>query len=843
MTTMIRQLNDSMFSRTLIRGGRAFRLGAVLLLVLLPLVSASARSRHNDAWARQQFAKAERMREALNGRPLGERTRREYQRVIDSYRVVYFGSPASSKADPSVVATAELMVEMGRRFEDNKILRGAIEQYHFLRKEYPGSKYRFEALFTIGEIYKDDLNDPEEARTTFEDFARRYPHNRLAEDARAAVKEIDTAAEEMEHTAQKQPHKRSSNNPGASNAGSSPGANVSASADGAESSSDARRNALPRVTGVRHWSTPDYTRVAIDVEQEVKFGSQRISNPDRIFFDLRDTKLASTLVGKTFDVDDGFLKKIRVAEFEPGRTRIVLEVDDLASYDAFLLPDPYRLIIDIHGKQKRATLMAKADRSAAALPDSDDDSSIEARLAARMDELQSAGVSKAGANKRGNVSANNGSKNEAATRSSKQGLVETDLPPESAGEDMGAVDSSKPAHSNGVIKTTVAVKGSNRQIPKTIVQPDDDADNNSGEGVNKSDAEDNSSRDAKSAKIAAHNREKSHLEATSDDDADIASTDDVKPAKATSSAPIVSSSHVAQTHSAQTHSAQNTKKSRSVAAATGTDTADLRLDNSQLDTPESREARPTAAGDRSLTRALGLKIGKIVIDAGHGGHDTGTIGPNGLLEKDVVLDVAKRLGRLLETRLGAEVVYTRRDDTFIPLETRTAIANRERADLFISIHANSSHDSDARGVETYYLNFTSSPEALEVAARENAVSEKSIHELQDLVKKIALKEKIEESREFAGDVQESLYGGLSLNNAGIRDRGVKKAPFIVLIGANMPSILAEISFVSNPTDERKMETSEHRQRIAESLYRGVSRYVNGLSGVKVASKIDKREGQ
>ena len=257
----------------------------------------------------------------------------------------------------------------------------------------------------------------------------------------------------------------------------------------------------------------------------------------------------------------------------------------------------------------------------------------------------------------------------------------------------------------------------------------------------------------------------------------------------------------------------------------------------------TREARPTAAGDRSLIRALGLKIGKIVIDAGHGGHDTGTIGPNGLLEKDVVLDVAKRLGRLLESRLGAEVIYTRQDDTFIPLETRTAIANRERADLFISIHANSSRDSDARGVETYYLNFTSSPEALEVAARENAVSEKSIHELQDLVKKIALKEKIEESREFAGDVQESLYGGLALNNAGIRNRGIKKAPFIVLIGANMPSILAEISFVSNPTDERKLETSEHRQRIAESLYRGVSKYVGGLSGVKVASKIDKPEGQ
>jgi len=258
---------------------------------------------------------------------------------------------------------------------------------------------------------------------------------------------------------------------------------------------------------------------------------------------------------------------------------------------------------------------------------------------------------------------------------------------------------------------------------------------------------------------------------------------------------------------------------------------------------DAREAKPTATGDRSLIRALGLKIGRIVIDPGHGGHDTGTIGPNGLQEKDLVLDVGRRLGKLLETRLGAEVVYTRKDDTFIPLETRTAIANQERADLFVSIHANSSRDPSARGVETYYLNFTSSPDALEVAARENAVSEKSIHELGDLVKKIALKEKIEESHEFASDVQEALHSGLASKNPDIRNRGVRKAPFIVLIGANMPSILAEISFVSNPADERKLETPEYRQRIAESLYRGIAKYVNGLSGVKVASRVAKNEGQ
>jgi N-acetylmuramoyl-L-alanine amidase len=252
-----------------------------------------------------------------------------------------------------------------------------------------------------------------------------------------------------------------------------------------------------------------------------------------------------------------------------------------------------------------------------------------------------------------------------------------------------------------------------------------------------------------------------------------------------------------------------------------------------------REAQPTSDGDRSLIRTLGLRIGKIVIDPGHGGHDTGTIGPNGLLEKELVLDVSRRLGRLLSARLGAQVVYTRRDDTFIPLETRTSIANQEQADLFVSVHANSSHDPDARGVETYYLNFTSSPEALEVAARENAASDKSIHELQDLVKKIALKEKIEESREFASDVQGALHTGLATKNPGERNRGVKKAPFVVLIGANMPSILAEISFISNLGDERRLRTPEYRQRIAESLYRGISHYVDGLGGLKVASQLQK----
>ncbi|HTZ74592.1 MAG TPA: N-acetylmuramoyl-L-alanine amidase [Candidatus Aquilonibacter sp.] len=242
--------------------------------------------------------------------------------------------------------------------------------------------------------------------------------------------------------------------------------------------------------------------------------------------------------------------------------------------------------------------------------------------------------------------------------------------------------------------------------------------------------------------------------------------------------------------------------------------------------------KPNSDGDTSLTRALGLKIHRIVIDPGHGGHDTGTIGPHGLLEKDLCLDVALRLGRMIEQKLpGAQVIYTRQTDTFIPLEERTEIANRAKADLFISIHANSSPDPTARGVETYYLNFTTSPESMEVAARENADSQESLHDLQDLIKQIARNDKVEESKDFAEDVQQSLSHKLEAVSPAERDRGVKQAPFVVLIGANMPSILAEISFVSNPSDERLLKGTAERQRIASGLYAGIANYLNSLNSL------------
>jgi N-acetylmuramoyl-L-alanine amidase len=617
-------------------------LAVVLLLATLP---AAARGK-SDAWARNQFITAEHLRQTLNSQPPEQRSRAEYQRVIDGYRSVYYGCPTSGKADASVNAVAELLLEMGRRFDDDKLLHSAVGQYEFLRREYPGSRYRFEALMTIGEIYRDDLDDPARARATFSEFVRRYPHHHLADDANAELNEPVQQA--TLHGREPLP-----------------------AHDSAKLERDAAK--ISRVTSIRHWSTPESTRVAIDLAQPVQFGSKRIENPDRIVLDLAGCRLDPKLVGKTFELENGSLKKIRAAQFQSGKSRVVLEVQSAAEVKAFQLDDPPRLIVDVRN----------------------------------MDSDQESG----------------------------KAVLVTGPSPDKPSSDDPERTSSQP------------VKPGVRVI-----------------------------REATSNKASA--------------DAKLA-----KNKRAASADPI------------------------------------------------SREAQPTARGDRSLIRALGLKIGKIVIDPGHGGHDTGTIGPQGLEEKELVLEVSRRLGKLLQTRMGADVVYTRKDDTFIPLEARTAIANQALADLFVSIHANSSRDPNARGVETYYLNFTSSSEALEVAARENAASDKSIHELQDLVKKIALKEKIEESREFASDVQRSLHSGLSSKSPGIRDRGVKKAPFVVLIGANMPSILAEISFVSNPGDERRLETAEYRQRIAESLYRGIAKYVSGLSGVRVASRLDKRIDQ
>ena len=237
-----------------------------------------------------------------------------------------------------------------------------------------------------------------------------------------------------------------------------------------------------------------------------------------------------------------------------------------------------------------------------------------------------------------------------------------------------------------------------------------------------------------------------------------------------------------------------------------------------------------------MARQLGLGVSRIVIDPGHGGHDPGAQG-KGVTEAELVLDVSLRLRKLLEKVHGVEVILTRQTDDFVPLQERTAIANREAADLFLSIHANASANTQARGVETYFLNFANNLSAAAVASRENAASGQAMGALPDFVKAIALNNKLDESREFAALVQHTMVDRLRATNKTVKNLGVKQAPFVVLIGASMPSVLAEISFLTNAQEEKLLKGGAYRQRIAEALFTAIRTYQTSLTkGQSVAER-------
>ncbi|ADW67602.1 N-acetylmuramoyl-L-alanine amidase [Granulicella tundricola] len=771
-------------------------------------------------------------RQAFEGLGAGTRSKLGYNRVMDEFRAIYHSNPADGHAPDAIYAVAELLAEQGRELHDEGSLRAAVAQFEFLRKQYPGSGLRTNALLAEGRIDETDLGDAAGAKERFALVVKEAPRSESAGVARAELVTLragagagpthrDTAAmngaRSGSSAAKPEPAvtglrltEENARLVEGGDAGSSAGlrndkpigvrndapkvdsvpvleTHVPEAGHGAPIV-PVRKGALAQVTGIRHWSTPTYTRVAIDLGDEVTFEAARVPHPDRIYFDLYGARLAQELVGKSFDVtDDGFLKKIRAAQATGDVTRVVLDVNDVTEYSAFLLPNPYRLIIDIHGGSgggAGAPAKAKAPVDEVAEVPVAPAAAKTASAAANRSGLPAMAptdggdaVRLPGGSGRASLEAHpNG--DETAVRMGHTTFSQT---PNSSSAPTSAAPapSSVPAPRTGTVaRSTVA-----RPVPNTVAVK----------------------APANATEVAAVSEAPGRVDATS----------------APTSRPIVANVPVPRDVSLGTNTVgTSTKRSRKAAAG------------SDLDAAPARAAEKTADGETSLVRALGLKIGRIVIDAGHGGHDSGTLGVDGIQEKDVVLDVALRLGKLLHERLGAEIIYTRSDDTFIPLETRTAIANKAQADLFLSIHANSSQDETARGVETYYLNFTSDPTALDVAARENAVSGQSIHQLSDLVKKITLKDKIAESREFAGDVEGSLYGGLAKGNEGLKNRGVKKAPFVVLIGANMPSVLAEISFVTNGKDAAQLRRPEYRERVAESLYNGVAKYESGL-GTKV----------
>jgi N-acetylmuramoyl-L-alanine amidase len=369
-------------------------------------------------------------------------------------------------------------------------------------------------------------------------------------------------------------------------------------------SSTEKLSVLPKVTGIRHWATPMGSTVVIDMQDQAPYEVHRLMSPERIYFDLHDTALVSELQGKTIDVGDISLARVRVAQPVAGVTRVVLDTRDGSNFSVSMESNPNRMVVELR----------QSDRALAANP---------------------------------------------PRTKPREGAV------------------------------------SAKALSSLITKPEDDA--------------------------------------------------------------------------------------------------------------------------------LRAKTGKfrIALDAGHGGWDLGTVGRKGLLEKDLVLDVTRRLGKLLHARLGSEVIFTRTDDDYLPLDQRANVANQSQADLFVSVHANYSSSATARGVETYYTNTFATPGSRELEKRESvpgpqltpvAMSAGELHE------------KIDESRRLAASIQRSLFATLAANSPGIRDRGVKPSQFLVLTGTTMPSILTEISFVSSPADERNLQSDAYRQQIAEALYKGIAGY-------------------
>jgi N-acetylmuramoyl-L-alanine amidase len=475
------------------------------------------------------------------------------------------------------------------------------------------------------------------------------------------------------------------------------------------------------VAAVRHFILHDATRVAIEVSGPFEFRTDRLHNPERVYYDILNS--VPRVNGPRMyseSVNDKLLLRIRVAETIKGVTRIVLDLGDNVELTSSTLTNPSRLMVELrHAPGSTPTL------EEASTPTS------------------------------------------APTATPTRTFTPPQLPAPASPAPLGPAPPIAIHHPPSTAKpATSLIPATPRPAPPADALP-----------------------------VATTSPDKPSA--------------DVPPATKASPATLPAAKPTATAPPAPTPAA-----SEEIASG----------------------ARHTSSGQNSLIRALGLKINRVAIDPGHGGHDNGTEGPKGLLEKDLVLDVSQRLGKLIEDRLAAEVIYTRTDDTFIPLEGRTALANEKKADLFLSIHANSSSISKIAGVETFYLNITGTRDALDLAARENASAQTSIFELQDIIKRITLHDKSEESLEFAKRIQSSLFSFSAKNLPASKDRGVKSAPFVVLIGANMPSVLAEIGFLSNPREEVLLKKSDYRDKLAEALYKGIERYATGLSHFQVAAR-------
>lgn len=574
----------------MVKGNRVFRAALLISTALLVLAASTALSLPSEA-ARMYSTAIERLSD------LKKSSKKKYRSYwidcVKLFELVEKKHPKTPSAADSCFARAGVYLDLARLNRSRRDLRESGKIFSECQSTYPKHAMAPEALYRAIEIALDDRNNTRSAAGTYRKLAEHYPDNPWTDKARLRLGLPDQKRK-------KEPELRAAAGP------SSPG--------------------TATVKEVRSWSGGSHTRVVIDLDGPFSFEAHQLKEPDRLFFDLKKTRVADTLNRDPLPIDDGILKQIRSSQFDPETVRVVLDLASLKSYMAFPLREPDRLVIDVTGQ-------------------------------------------------------------------------------DGTGDPVVA---QQPALSGG-----------------SAAPPD------------------------------------------------------------TQSAPPASN--------------QNG--------------SDPKL---------------------SLSRQMGLKVKTIAIDAGHGGHDPGAIGKYGLKEKDVTLDVARRLAVLVKEKLDCNVIMTRDKDVFVGLEERPALAKTRGADLFVSVHVNAHRRRSARGIETYIQGLQASDrDAMETAARENAMSTKRMSELGSEIERfladLKKDDKVEESIHLAHTVQTSLVDTIRPAQKSVVDLGVKRAFFYVLINTEMPSILAEVGFISNPDEEKLLKTPAYRQKIAEALFDGIKNYMDSMT--------------
>jgi N-acetylmuramoyl-L-alanine amidase len=567
------------------------RIAAFMACAVLLFTSSPAHPSYNSEAGRKYAVASQRLADLKkSGKKMKYRS--YWIDCVRTFEVVEKKYPKSPQAAEASFARAAIYQELYQYNKHSRDLNEALRGFEKCQSSYPRHARAPEALYRVIELLLDHKKDSAAAAESYARLARAYPGSSWTTRAKTLL----NPSARKKRKPEPEPRKARV-------------ASVASNPSGA-------------VTKIRHWSGGAYTRVVIEQNTAVRFQAQELKRPERLVFDLLNTRLDGSVDREPLVINDGILQQVRASQYAPDTVRVVLDLASIKSYAAFPLHEPERLVIDVSGEGAKGF---------AAEPD-----------------------------------------------------VHAQAP---------------------------------RQTPPPAKMPD---------------------------------------------------------------------------------------------------------------------AQTSEGAKLSLSSQMGLKIQTIAIDAGHGGHDPGAIGKNGLQEKTVTLDIAKRLAALVKERLGCTVVMTRDKDEFIPLDQRPFIAKSHDADLFVSVHVNANRKRKARGIETYIQSLTASDrEAMATAARENAMSTKKLSELKTEVEKIleALDRdnKLEDSLQLAHAVQGSLVDTMRPVVPHVVNLGVKRAFFYVLINTQMPSILAEVGFISNPEEEKLLRTDAYRQKIAEALFQGVKRFIDARS--------------